>query len=270
MKQAALIFFFALVAILAVSLSPISLGFCGEYVVGSGDALQIKVYDNDDLTSTVWVDGEGMIGMPLLGSVKVCGLTPTEIARRLELKLADGFLVSPHVNVLIQEFRSQKVTILGYVEKPGLYELQGATSLLELISKAGGLNAEAGGQATIKKKKEAATEKDTVISVDLQKLVEHGDTSLNVQVGDGDSIYIPKAGVFFVTGEVVKPSSYKLVDRPTVIKAITMAGGLTEKAAAGKVRIIRKISGKEVILEKVNMDEPVLEDDVIVIPQSFF
>jgi polysaccharide export outer membrane protein len=87
---------------------------------------------------------------------------------------------------------------------------------------------------------------------------------------DGDSVYISKAGVFYITGEIKTPASYKHEEGLTVIKAITKGGGFTEKASKGKVRIIRKVNGKEEVLEKVKMDEPVLADDVIVVPESFF
>ncbi|MCK4911758.1 MAG: SLBB domain-containing protein, partial [Thermodesulfovibrionales bacterium] len=97
-----------------------------------------------------------------------------------------------------------------------------------------------------------------------------GDTSLDVPVLEGDSIYISKAGLIYVTGEVKRPDSYKLDDDTSVIKAITMAGGFTDKASASRVKIIRKVDGEEVVLDDVNMDDPVFNGDVIVIPESFF
>jgi polysaccharide export outer membrane protein len=87
---------------------------------------------------------------------------------------------------------------------------------------------------------------------------------------DGDTVYITKAGVFYVTGEVKKPDAYKYEEGTTAIKAITMAGGFTDKASKGRIKIIRKVDGKEDVIEKVKMDEPVLPDDVIIVPESFF
>lgn len=241
-----------------------------DYIVGKGDVLTIKVYDNDELDTTVRVSGDGTITMPLLGQIAVGGMEVTSISNLIETRLDKDYLVGPQVNVFIKEYRSKKVTILGQVEKPGLAELQGPTSLLELISKVGGLTKDAGNQAIIKRKTDNRQSGEDVISIDLKKLIELGDTSLNVPVRDGDSIYIAKAGVFYITGEVKKPASYKYEENPTLIKAITLAGGFTEKAARSRVRITRKIDGHEVVLEKVQMDTPVLPDDVIVIPESFF
>jgi polysaccharide export outer membrane protein len=158
---------------------------------------------------------------------------------------------------------------MGQVNKPGLYMLKGHTTFLELLSKTGGLTDDAGKTAIIKRKSTPG-ENEKKITIDLRKLLEEGDTSLDIEIMDSDSIYIAKAGVFFVTGEVQKPSAYKYEDGTTVVKAITMAGGFSDKAATGRVKIIRKANDKEKIIKKVNMDEPVLPDDVIVVPESFF
>ena len=109
-----------------------------------------------------------------------------------------------------------------------------------------------------------------VMAVDLKGLLERGDTSLDVQIMDGDSIYIPRTGVFYVTGQIIKPGAYKYEEGLTVIKAVTIAGGFTGIASKGKVKIMRKIDEKEEVIENVKMDTTVLVDDVIVVPESFF
>ena len=244
--------------------------FCQEYIVGEGDILTIKVYDNQELDTTVRVGDDDIINMPLLGQVKVGGMNVSSIANHIEALLADGYLLSPQVNVFVEDYRSKKVTILGQVNEPGLYELQGSISLLELISRAGGLTEDAGGLITIKRKTIIAEDKNKVINIDIERLVEKGDTSLNISIQDGDSIYINKAGVFFITGEVERPGSYKHEGKPSVLKAITLAGGLTDHGAPGRIRIIRIVDGNEVILKNVTMDELVLPDDVIVVPETYF
>jgi polysaccharide export outer membrane protein len=174
------------------------------------------------------------------------------------------------VNIFIQEFRSKKAFIMGEVVKPGLYVLPGQTTFLTVLSEVGGLTKDAGDKAIIKRKANPSDKKEQIITIDLKKLIIHGDTSLDIPIMDGDSIYITKVGVFYVTGEVKKPDAYKYEDGTTVIKAITMGGGFTDKASKGKVKIIRKVDGKETVLERVGMDEPVLPDDVVVVPESFF
>ncbi len=269
MKRSVIIVILCLLAGVAVCFSPAS-AFAQDFIVGEGDVLKVTVYGHSDLDATVRIGGDGSVVMPLLGPVEVTGLPVSEIAKKMTGLFADGYLINPQVSVFVEEFRSKRAVILGQVQKPGLYELPGQTTLLELISKAGGLKEDAGAKVVIKRKSGAGTKDEDVVTIDLKRLVEQGEISLNLQVQDGDSIYINKAGVFFVTGEVKKPASYKVEEDTTVIKAITMAGGLTDKASATNIKIIRKKEGREEIFQKVKMDDPVLPDDVIVVPESFF
>jgi polysaccharide export outer membrane protein len=261
-------YFFLFVFILI--LLPNTISFAQDYIVGEGDVLKITVYDHDDLTTTVRVSAEGAITFPLIGQVGVEGLTLSQISKKISKLLADGYIVDPQVNIFIEEFRSKKVFILGEVNKPGLHVLHGTTTFLELISEAGGLTKDAGDKAIIKRKPNPSGKNEITITIDLRSLLENGDTSQDIPIMDGDSVYIAKAGVFYVTGEVKKPDAYKFEEGTTIIKAVTIAGGFTDKASKGRVKIIRKNKGKEEVLENVNMDEPILPDDVIVIPESFF
>ena len=263
MRKACLSLFCILLIVLPLLASAV------EYTVGDGDILDIKVYENDDLTTTVRVSANNTIRVPLIGEVDVENLTVSEVAAKIEKLLADGYLVNPQVDVFVKEYRSKKVIILGQVNRPGLYELQGKTTLLEFLSKAGGLTADAGNIATIKRKAPEADETDNII-IDLNRLVKDGDTSLNVSIRDGDSVYISKADVYYVSGEVNKPGYYKLEKDITIIKAITTAGGFTKIASKGKVKVNRVIDGEQKVLENVKMDMPVLADDVIIVPESFF
>lgn len=241
-----------------------------DYRVGEGDVLKVTVYDHDDLTTTSRVSGDGFIDFPLIGHLEVKGLTIAQITDKISSLLSDGYVVNPQVTIFIQEFKSKKAFIIGEVKNPGLYVLPGQTTFLALLSEAGGLNKDAGDKAIIKRKTGASENKEDILTVDLKDLIEKGDTSLDVMIADGDSVYVTKAGVFYVTGEVKKPDAYKCDEGTTVIKAITMAGGFSDKASKGRVKIVRKVDGKEEVLEKVKMDEPVLPDDVIIVPESFF
>lgn len=241
-----------------------------DYIVGEGDVLKITVFNNDDLTTVARVSGDGTIKFPLIGQIEVGGLTISQISDKISTLLADGFVVNPQVNIFVQEFRSKKAFIMGEVSKPGYHVLSGNTTFLELLSIAGGVTKDAADKATIKRKAGSSAKEETIITVDLKTLLGKGDTSQDIPIMDGDSIYIPKTGVFYVTGEVVKPGAYKYEEGLTVIKAITVAGGFTGIASKGRVKIMRKVGGKEEVVEKVKMDEPVFADDVIVIPESFF
>lgn len=240
-------------------------------VVNTNDVLEVSVYDHPEMAATVRVDGQGMVALPLINRIKVQGLTVSEASAQIARLLADGYIVNPQVNVFVKNFREQKASILGQVVKPGVYDINTKTTLLELISMAGGLAPEAGDQATLKRDgTRDAAGKSQETTVDLRRLVDQGDSSLNVQIMEGDKVFIAKAGLFYVTGEVKKADSYKYQDKLTVIKAITMAGGFTDTASKGSVRIVRKVNGKEEVLSKVDMDTLVQPDDVVVVPESFF
>lgn len=240
-----------------------------EYTVGDGDVVAINVYENPDLSTTVRVSANDTIRVPLIGEVNVKGLSVSEVAARLEKLLADGYLVNPQVDVFVKEYRSKKAIILGQIKNPGLYELRGGTTILEFISTAGGVTSEVGGTATIKRKTTEAGENDQTV-IDLESLIKKGDTAFNLPIRDGDSVYISKADIYYVSGEVNKPGSFKLEPDVTVIKAITMAGGFSKIAAKNKATIIRIVDGQKRELSNVKMDEPVLPNDVIVVPESFF
>ncbi len=265
MKPNAFIF---LVFLVTISAAPMV--FSQNYIVGEGDVLKITVYDHNDLSQTVRIGGDGTIMVSLLGQVKVEGLSVTAVTEKLTALYADGYLVDPQVNVFIEEFKSRKATILGQVAQPGLYELRHHTTLLELISQAGGLTKDAGALATIKRRDGMAEGSEKDITIDLKALVEKGDTHLNIPIEPGDNIYIQKANMVYVSGEVKKPGVYNCLSDTSVIKAITLAGGFTDKAAPGKVKVIRKVDGREEVMEKVAMDLLVTSDDVIVVPESFF
>jgi len=246
--------------------------FGQEYIIGEGDLLNITVYDNPDLTTQARVGGDGTITFPLIGEVEVNGLTTFEAQKRIAVMLENGFIKKPQVSVFIAEYKSKKVTALGEFTKPGLVELRGNATLMEVISNAGGLTPNAGDTLIIQRKvlKPNKDQKDDLtITVDLNKLLEKGDMAANVAVMDGDSIYVPRAAFVYVTGEVKNPGAYKITKGLTVLRSITLAGGFTQKAWKGRTKIIRKTDTGESTID-VNMDTLVLPDDVIMVPESFF
>jgi len=245
-------------------------GLAQDYVLGEGDLLKITVYENDDLTTQARVSGDGKISFPLVGDVSVGGLSVHETEQKLTKLLSDGFIMDPQVTVFVAEYRSKKVTILGEVNKPGLYQLSGNVTLIEIISQAGGLTATASDTATIQHKASGAADGGAYISVNLKNLMEKGDLSDNKNVQDGDSIFITKSGFVYVTGEVQKPGAYKVEDGTTVMKAVALAGGFTDKAADGRTSLIRKVDGKDEEIKRVDMGFIVKPDDLITVPESYF
>ena len=289
------IYIIILVLFLALGMAG-SPAHAADFILGEGDLLKITVYQNEDLTTMARVSGDGMIEMPLIGKIKVGGLSVAEAEQRLDKMLGEGYLKEPHVTIFVEEYRSKRVTILGEVSKPGVYELNGNVSILEIISKAGGLTDKAGDNVLITRKKQlkggetaesakaaaapgqnAAGNKaalpqqaEVYKTINLRELTESGDMAANLDVQDGDNIFVTKSGLIYVTGEVKRPGAYKYEEGTTVMKAIALAEGLTDKAAPGRTELIRKEKGGEKILKRVEMSFPVEADDVISVPESFF
>ncbi len=266
MRYTSVLWSVLLLAILLCSFLPVHV-FADDYLVGSGDVLKIDVYDNADLETTVRVTNNGTIVMPLLGQVKVGGMRLSDVTDKLTELLEDGYLINPQVNIFIEDFRSKKAVILGHVNKPGLIELRGNTTFLEIVSHAGGFKEEAGDTATIKR---IFHDKKEVIVVNIKSIVEGGDLSQNIPILDGDTIFVSKSGMCYVTGEVDDPDAYPCNSDTTVLKLIAKAGGFTGKASKSKVRIVRLIDGEKTILKGVGLHSEVKANDIIVVPESFF
>jgi polysaccharide export outer membrane protein len=241
--------------------------------VSPGTVLRITVYEHDDLASVVQVAEDGTVVLPLIGKVQVNGMTIPQVTAKVTAELADGYINKPQVNVFVQNFRNRKVTVLGQVNKPGLQEFSGQATLLEIISAAGGLAADAGDTASIKRMENG---EEKVIEIDLKSLVTGGNLSQNIPIQENDSIYVSKSGMCFITGQVDKPGTYPCNSDTTVLKMVALAGGFTGKANKSGIRIVRIVENKETkIKEKqtfkqVDLDTKLVADDVLVVPESFF
>jgi len=267
-----------------------------EYTVGAKDVLEIKVFGEPDLDRSVEVASDGTITFPLVGSVKAGGLTVRQIEGALEQMLGKDYLVNPDVTVQIKEYRSQKVFVLGAVKEPGFYELRGPTTVLEILSSAGGLSQEGGktlvlvreagfGEAASDLSSGSLSDLDELPSslgkkghtqiIDYYRMVNEGDASQNVVLNAGDVLFVPRAQEIFVLGEVKKPGSVKFESDITLLRAISLAGGLTEVAADRRVQVIRIKDGQKEnltvnlkqIIDDIKKDIKLLPDDVIVVPK---
>jgi len=239
-----------------------------EYLVGPGDVLSIDVYDNDDLATKVRVSTAGTIVMPLIGQVKVQNMTVDAITDKITRLLADGYLVRPQVNVFVEEFRSKKAVVLGNVRNPGLVELSGPTNFLELVSKAGGMDKDAGDTATVQHKDGKGGAAVSVI--DLRALIDKGDLSQNMQIQDGDTVFVSKSGMCFITGEVEDPGTYGCGEDTTVLKLVALAGGFTGKASKSGINLVRIVDDVKKVYKNVDVYTALKHNDVVVVPESFF
>lgn len=256
-----------------------------DYKIGPKDVLKISVYGQPDLEKTAVVTAQGTISFPLLGEVSLAGLTPAQAEKMLVSLLEKDYLVDPQVSVTVAEYKSKKVLVLGEVKNPGAYDLQGETTLLEIISRAGGLNKEAGENLFLVRLSENQNDRENPqtlipVKISLKKLLAEGEVALNIPLQNEDTLYIAKANSFFVLGEVQRPGSFSWEKGVTALRAVSMAGGFTIKAAPNRTRIVREAGGQQDII-KVNLEQVadskgksgdvlLREDDVIIVPESYF
>jgi polysaccharide export outer membrane protein len=215
-----------------------------EYTIGPGDVLSIVIWGHVDLSREYPVTQDGFVPFPLVGRVHAVGLSTTQLAQSLREKLEKDFLVNPQVMVSVKDFLSRKVQVLGEAEKPGLFYLTGPTTLLEILSKAGGLSKTAGKELVLVRTAQpgagpGVASGSTILRLDLRK-IQAGDTKENIQLENADMVFVPKAQAFYVLGEVKSAGTFPLDRATTILEGITLAQGFSEKAAPSGVKVLRR------------------------------
>ena len=239
-----------------------------EYRLGPGDIVKISVYGNPDLATETEVSQGGKISFPLVGEVAVGGLTRGEAERAISESLGKGgFVPNAYVNMLVSQYRSQQVSVVGEVNKPGNYAINKASSVTELLAMAGGITAKGSSViAVIRKDSKGGTVRQ---EIDTRKLFAGSDAA-NVRITQDDVIYVPAMPVFYIYGEVRQPGSYPLAPDMTVRQALSVGGGLTVRGTERGVRLDRKDKDGKVVSRRPNLDDKLRPDDVLQIAESWF
>ena len=239
-----------------------------ELVIGADDALQIKVYGYDDLATETRVSSDGRISFPLIGEVSVGGQSTFEVESKIAKLLTNGgFIQNPHVTVTVLEFKSQQVSVLGFVNKPGLYPLESRSSLVDMLAMAGGISQLGDHRAIVTRHSNGKTIKQ---EIDLRVALEHPEDSNQFAAVKGDVIYIPKAPVFYIQGEVMHPGAFNLEPKMTVSQALSLGGGLTPKGTLRGIVIERHDANGKSEEIAVKMTDAVLKDDVLIFQERLF
>jgi polysaccharide export outer membrane protein len=242
--------------------------------ISSGDLLDLAFFDTPELSGKARVDEQGKIVLPLGGELQLSGMTAARAGEAIEARLRDSnILKDPHVSVTVLEYATQGVTVLGEVRNPGIYPLLGAHSLLDLISAAGGVTANAGKAVSITHRADAAHPQ--LVSLDSKATAT---AAFNPDVQPRDTILVARAGVVYVVGDVGKPGGFLIEtnDHLTVLQAIALAQGTNKTAALNRARLIRKTDNQRlelpVPLKKIlssQAEDPLLSDgDILFVPSS--
>lgn len=224
------------------------------YRLGSNDVVRVQVFGEDDLSVERAVDGDGTIMFPLLGAFSVGGRTVQEVQDELTARLRAGYIRQPKVAVFIVKHRN--FTVSGEVKKPGGFEYREGVTVQEAIALAEGFTERANRNEVMVTRLNGATAQTIPVLLDAPIL-------------PNDLIIVSQAARLYVNGEVGRPGDYMYEKGLTIHKAVTMAGGFTEKAAKNRTKVLRMINGQEETLP-VKLDDPVHPNDIIVVPQRFF
>jgi polysaccharide export outer membrane protein len=263
-----------------------------DYQIGPADILKITVYGHDDLTQSVLVQPDGTFTYPLVGRVKGSDMTPAELEKKIVILLARGFIRNPQVTVVVQEYRSKTVYVVGEVARPGPYPIAGRTTLVEVLAKAGP-TPNAGAEVVVVRPRQAVggpvlpTEVVVVegeaaegepVAADRPKAdvfrvamsaIQAGDMEQNLSLQPNDTVFVPQAPKVFVSGEVRNPGAYGWFPGMTTRQLISVAGGLTPDGSDGRLKVVRQVDGKSEE-DKIKLDDPVKPGDTIVVRRRLF
>ena len=247
-------------------------GARANYIVGPGDVLAVHVFYEPQLSGSFRVENDGQFSYPFLGRVSAGGKAVAAIATLIKDRLSDGYLRNPQVTVDVEQFRSQNIFVMGEVRTPGKYILSGSITLLDALAQAGSPTPSAGAEVLILHPKTMVSgptlpnQADAEVARVNLREIEDGRLSQNVTIRDGDTIFVPKAERFFVTGMVRTPGSYVLERNMTVLQAVSTAGGISERGSNRGLKIVRIVDKKRKELDAKPTDI-VQPGDTIVVRQ---
>ncbi|MGH9163669.1 MAG: polysaccharide biosynthesis/export family protein [Vicinamibacteraceae bacterium] len=248
------------------------------YTIGASDVLAVTVWDQADLGGRFVVDGDGTFMFPYIGRVTAGGLTLQELEGELKRRLKEGYFKDPQLTVVVEQYQSQRLYIVGEVRSPGTYPLTGNMTLIEAVARAGSTLPTASYEALVVRSPTGKNAKGPtlpdearaadVVRVNL-KALQSGARDENVQLRNGDTIFVPRAEMIYVFGQVNSPGSYAIGQGTTVLQALSLAGGVTDRGSTGRIKIMRIVEGekKEVSAE---LTDAVQAGDTIMVPERFF
>ena len=225
--------------------------------LGVGDAVRVTVYQQPDLTTEARISERGDITLPLVGEVKLTGMSAAEAAGKIGAAYKEGkFLKNPQVSVALTTLRSRQVSVLGLVARPGRYALDDTSSqLTDVVAAAGGVAS--GGHDVAQVLRNGQTHNVALLSKEFK-------------LQGGDTVFIDRAPVFYVYGEVARSGAYRLENNMTVVQAIAAGGGITPRGSHSRLKLRRADSSGKLVEKDVGLQDKVQADDVIFVKEALF
>ncbi len=258
----------ALFCVAAMMLSAAAHGQSRE-TLGEGDSVRITVFQNPDLTTETRISERGAITFPLIGEVALAGLTPAGAEARIAERLMQGkFVLKPQVTLNVVRVRSRQVSVLGQVARPGRYALDDTSSnLTDMLALAGGVSPTGDDNVTAMVTRNGKTVK---LEINVPAMYRTGDLSRNLQLESGDTVFVQRAPVFYIYGEVQRAGSYRIEPAMTVMQALSLGGGVTPRGTDRGLKVHRRMADGTVAKLDAQLTDPVKPDDVIYVRESLF
>jgi polysaccharide biosynthesis/export protein len=238
-------------------------------ILGEGDSIRITVFQNPDLTTETRISEQGTITFPLVGEIPLSGLTPSGAEARIAERLIKGkFVLKPQVSLNVLRVRSRQVSVLGQVARPGRYPLDDTSSnLTDILALAGGVSPTGDDNVTVMVTRDGKTAK---LEINVPTMYRTGDLSRNLELQNGDTVYVQRAPVFYIYGEVQRAGSYRLEPAMTVMQALSVGGGVTLRGTDRGLKIRRRTPDGKFQAIDARLTDPVQPDDVIYVKESLF
>lgn len=239
----------------------------GNYLLGAGDVVRLSVYDHADLSTEAAVSEAGRLRVPLLGEVDAAGLSAAALENLIAGRLrAAALITNASVNILVTQFHSQQITVLGQVARPGKYPLQTQSTVTDLIAMAGGITSTGADSAILIRRD------DSRLTIDFSDANVPNALGARIAVANGDTILIRRAPVFYVYGEVQRPGAYRLERNMTVMQALSAGGGLTAKGTQRGLTVMRPaaVGGGAIEKIRISLGDQLQADDTLYIQESLF
>ncbi|HTQ55058.1 MAG TPA: polysaccharide biosynthesis/export family protein [Bryobacteraceae bacterium] len=249
--------------------------------IGANDLLAVSVYDSPELTRTVRVGADGMMRLPMLKRrIQAEGLMPSELEAAIASALtAEQLIVDPFVTVTIAEYNSRPISVAGAVKQPLTFQAAGPVTLLEAITRAGGLSPEAGPEILVSREKTGAdgSVSSLVQRIPVKGLIDSADATLNVTLIGGEEVRVPEVGHVYVIGNVKKPGAFPVQDaESTVLKMLALSEGLMPYAAKDAFIYRQEANGSKneisiplaKIMQRKAPDTALLANDILYVPDN--
>lgn len=240
-----------------------------DYILGPGDVVRVNVYQNQDLSLEARVSESGTISYPLLGQVRIGGMSVPLAERAIADGLRNGnFVKQPQVSVMVMQVRGHQASVLGMVTRPGRYPLeQAGLRMSELLAIAGGISPGGSDQITLSGMRDG---RPLRVVIDVPSLFSAAGKTNDPVIANGDTIYVERMPMVFIYGEVQRPGAMRLERDMTVIQALATGGGLTQRGTEKGLRIHRRNASGQVEIIQPGMNDPLKDGDVIYLKESLF